>query len=293
MTTKGALIFAYNNDQIDYEKIAEFNRQLILHHLNIPTTIITGNPTNANSRTFIWRDNTYEQVDWHNTDRMTAYSLSPYDETLLLDADYLIMSDNLKKYFGSAHEFQCADKVYDVTGTNTFASDRMMSKTSFPMRWATCIYFKKTEFSKSVFDMMQEVRQNYHYYGHLFNFRPTPYRNDFALSIALQLLSGYNDTENHFTFPLASVGTQEEVVDIRQDGTVVIEYDNNGKEYQTKVNGLDLHVMNKPSLIKQIDILNRKKLFWDGLRGKTEVMDEGFYYCPYIPTQLSGTGKKK
>lgn len=247
-TTRGALIFAYNNESIDYEKIARFNQKQIEQHLGIPTTIVTGTPTTANLRTFRYSNNETEKVSWHNTDRMTAYDLSPYDETILLDADYLVFSDNLSFVWDIPNEFLCADRVYDVTGSHSFDSDRMMSKTSFPMRWATCVYFKKTEFAKSVFGMMREIRENYLYYSHLFNFRASPYRNDFALSIALQILSGYNDKSNHFHFPLASVTTTADITSIDGD-RVVIDYEYADKIYSTRTEGLDLHVMNKKSLM--------------------------------------------
>ena len=248
--TRGVLMFAYNNETIDYEKIAHLNEKLVSKFLGVPTTIITGTKERTNIRTFSYGTER-ETVSWHNTDRMSVYDLSPYDETLLLDVDYLIQSDNLNFVWGCQNEFLCPDRLYDVTGTNSFHNDAMMSKTSFPMRWATCVYFKKTEFSKAIFEKMKIIRDNYTYYGHLFNFRLSPYRNDFALSIALQLISGYNSSSNHFHFPMASLNTVDRIVKV-DNGSIVIEYKSADKTYQTRVKGMDLHVMNKHNLIEHI-----------------------------------------
>jgi len=252
-TSRGCLIFAYNNETIDYEKIALLNAKLIRKHLGVDTTIVTGNKETQNTRAFRYHDNEIETVAWHNTDRMTAYDQSPYDETILLDADYLILSNNLNNFWGNHSDFLCPNRVYDVTGTDSFHSDKNMSKTSFPMRWATCIYFRKTPFAKSVFDMMEQIRDNYGYYSMLFGFRADTYRNDFALSIALQILSGYTDRNNHFHFPLASVSTYETIKSVRQDGTFVIQYKHGESKALARVKGLDLHIMNKKQLFDVYD----------------------------------------
>lgn len=252
-TSRGILIFAYNNETIDYEKIAVLNGRLIRKFLDVDTTIVVGDKKTENTRAFRYHDGEIETVSWHNTDRMTAYDRSPYDETILLDADYLILSDNLNNLWGSQSDFLCADQVYDVTGTDSFHADRNMSKTSFPMRWATCIYFRKTPFAKSIFDMMEQVRDNFKYYSYLFGFREYPYRNDFALSIALQILSGYTDQNNYLHFPLATVSTMETIKSVRQDGTFVIEYKHGESKALARVKGLDLHIMNKKQLFEVYD----------------------------------------
>ena len=38
-------------------------------------------------------------VTWHNLNRMDAYTLTPYSQTLLLDADYVVASNQLKVLF--------------------------------------------------------------------------------------------------------------------------------------------------------------------------------------------------
>ena len=91
--TTGALIFARNNEQIDYEAMAHWSARNIERHLGIPTHIVTDDSrTDSGSRHFTDTGT----VAWHNTNRMDAYRLSPWDRTLVLDADYVITSDQLR-----------------------------------------------------------------------------------------------------------------------------------------------------------------------------------------------------
>lgn len=256
--TNGVLMFAHNNETTDYEALARLNEKLVKKFLDVPVHIVTGEQQTTNIRSFTYNNDYTERVSWHNTTRMNAYDLSPFDNTLLLDVDYFILSDNLKFVFDMPNEFICQDRVYDVTYTGSFDTDKMLSNTSFPMRWATCVYFKKTPFSKAVFEMMGEIKDNYLYYSHLFNFRSSPYRNDFALSIALQILSGYQDQTHHFHFPVACLSTQEKILEFREDGTIVFEYKDQKGEYGvSRIKHTDLHIMNKKQVFEVYEQMER------------------------------------
>lgn len=244
MTTNGVLMFAYNNETTDYEKLARVNEKLVRKHLGVPCHIVTGTPETTNERTFRYNDH-QEHVSWHNMDRFDAYNLSPFDNTLLLDVDYFIMSDNKKWLFNSSHEFVCGRRANDVTYSNSFKTDNTLSINSFPMRWATAVFFKKTRFAKAVFTMMAEIQQNYGYYAHLFHFKPAPYRNDFALSIALQILTGYQDATHLLNESIQTLSTDAIIREVKPDGTVVFEYEYDNKKYASRIRNTDLHVMNK------------------------------------------------
>lgn len=241
----GVLIFAQNNETIDYMKIAKLNKKLIQKHLNVPVCIISENNIPKNTRTFKYLGEN-ETVTWHNYSRPTAYELSPFENTLLLDADYLIQTDNLKFVWGIKKEFLCANSVYDLTGKDIFKNDKFLGN-SFPLRWATCIFFRKSKIAENIFSLMKEIRENYKYYSCLFNFKYSTYRNDYALTIALQLLSGYNDKDYCFHFPLFSLGTEEQILDYK-NGYFVYQYNKNGIKYINRHNS-DIHLMNKKDII--------------------------------------------
>ena len=52
-------------------------------------TIVKLDPIQKNFRTFRYDDGELEGTEWNNIGRYSAYDLSPYDETLLIDSDYL------------------------------------------------------------------------------------------------------------------------------------------------------------------------------------------------------------
>lgn len=264
--SKGALIFAYNND-FDYLAMADVAAGLVRKNLGIPTTVVTDDASVAgkqlkyidnvitkesvggNVRAFMLPDATVKTV-WRNLNRSDAYELSPYDQTLMLDSDYFVFSNALKHVFTTQHEFLCYNNVYDVTGQDTYAGDANIGKYSLPMIWATAVYFTKSEFSELVFEFVKVIRENYRYYSLLYNFPPKPFRNDFAFSIALHTLSGYTTDKRHF-FPWAmpSLTTRASVLDYRPElNEIVYAYPVGDKTYKqgvSKSRNMDLHLMNK------------------------------------------------
>jgi hypothetical protein len=116
--TTGALIFAFNNNQIDYVAMAEWSAKNIQRHLGIPVSLVTDVDTDTamfdqviytaieestNTRHF----SDVGTVTWHNLNRMDAYNLTPYDQTLVLDADYVVASNQLQAVLNSQEDFMC------------------------------------------------------------------------------------------------------------------------------------------------------------------------------------------
>ena len=87
----GALIYATNGD-IEYTRIAEECSRRVEQYLNIPVTVVEGSNTVTGKRA--WAD-CNAPVAWRNSGRCNALEDSPYERTLLIDADYWIASDCL------------------------------------------------------------------------------------------------------------------------------------------------------------------------------------------------------
>ena len=106
--SRGALLFAFNTPTVDYFKMAVATARRINHFLNIPVSVVTNSGTLLDFYNYKF-DNVYEvesddsnskeQKVWINKGRHQAYNISPYDETLLLDTDYLINSNKLLSLF--------------------------------------------------------------------------------------------------------------------------------------------------------------------------------------------------
>ena len=108
---RGVVIFAYNSGDIDYQSMAAWSADRIARHLGLPTTLITDVVptdstafedvviTTAESGGSRYFSDIGNNVIWFNGNRMDVYNLSPYDETLVLDADYVVCSDQLNLLF--------------------------------------------------------------------------------------------------------------------------------------------------------------------------------------------------
>lgn len=197
--SKGVVVFAFNTN-VDYVGIADQTSQLIEHHLKLPVTLITDHDADPKfaydqvirvdkqGATYRTED---ASIQWRNFGRHLAYELSPYDETILLDTDYLVLDDSLLKLFDTEWDYKLMRHNTDENGP----SYEMMGNTSLPFVWATVVLFRKRPRTQLLFDMVGRIQRNYNYYRLLYNIREGNYRNDYAFAIADIVLSGYNINE--------------------------------------------------------------------------------------------------
>lgn len=270
----GVLIYA-RNSIFDYVRLARLNLCLIRRNLGLPVALVTDSDTadssdlsdfdqviidntpSHNHRRFDLGNQTLSTI-WKNESRPQAYDLSPFDRTLLIDADYLVFSDRLLTLFETDLEFGVFDRVMDVTGKDTFRTDRRIGPYALPMQWATVVYYTRNDFARGIFVMMEQVRANYRYYSHLYGFDAGPYRNDFALSIALHALSGYGRRQA-YTIPWAclTLTTRAKIIDFDASKGVKYQYtyhqDGGLRHSVGRLSGMDLHVMDKRSILNFYD----------------------------------------
>lgn len=204
--SRGILIFAFNNDRVDYLKHANWTADRVVQYLNLPVTIITDSKSlcgqklshnilltdaiSGGKRNFDKGRCGGEGI-WYNVNRYQAYDLTPYDETLIIDSDYVINTTQLLKVFDNPYNMICHRNVYDVSGRNTEAPYRIFGHHNFPHYWATILYFKKSVESKQLFELMEMIKDNYEHYSKLYKFQLKPYRNDYVVSIALSIMYGH------------------------------------------------------------------------------------------------------
>jgi hypothetical protein len=200
--SRGAVVFAFNTTTVDYVDIAANAARLVKHTLNLPTTLITDKPVNNPAfDNVIIVENTFNNnrvgyeggTQWRNGNRYSAYALSPYDETLLIDSDYLVLDKSLLKLFDCTVD-------YKIMYNNQFLSKPSTTKmglVGLDFVWATVIVFKKTEYSSMLFGLVKRIQDNYHYYRNLYNITAGNFRNDYAFAIANHILNGYTKEEVH------------------------------------------------------------------------------------------------
>jgi hypothetical protein len=276
--TKGILMFAHNNSEIDYFRMAVVNALLIKRHLGVSVCVVTDQHSYdhgkelltesvidsaiddliisqkdrefkySNSKIYRDTNNTEKMLSFYNLDRADAYDLSPYDETILLDTDYLILSDALNQCWGSKNDFMMNYDWQDINFNRKFNLDRL-SPSSITMYWATVVYFTKSEYSDTFFTMCKHIRENINYYHSLYKWSGKIYRNDYVFSIASHMLNGLNDKNTtQLPFKLYKTFDYDDIHSATSDSEIVMyleKHDSPGEYVLSKWRDLDLHVMNK------------------------------------------------
>lgn len=292
MSSKGVLFFATCNDNVNYLKIALANALMCKKNLNgIPVSVVTStdslnknkdlsdlitstfdqiiidDKTTGTSNIRRYSDTQYASVKdrFINTNRGDAYNLSPYDETLLMDVDYLVQDSSLNAVWGSVEDFLINDVATDAYHNKLLDGEFRLNPTGIKMVWATVIYFKKTERAKLIFDTVSFIKENWEYYRSLYCFNGGLFRNDFAFSIALHILNGYLENDEYKKLPVPFILTstdRDDIYDVGENWIIVMYNDwnmrfNNHPHafYLSKVDTHNIHIMNKISLARHCDKL--------------------------------------
>jgi len=245
--TVGALIFAFNNEHVDYEAMARWSAVNVERHLGIPTRIITNQdvePKIGSTRTF---QDLPEQVTWYNVNRVDAYALTPWDQTLVLDADYVVASDQLKTLLDMNLNFVAHRTAYDVTAKETFEDLDTFGNHHMPMWWATVMMFRRSDQARLIFESMQMIYQHWDHYRALYGISRSTYRNDYALSIALNLVNGHVLDHSDIPWKLATVTHHDQLTKVGQDEYRVEWVDKESRSRWIKLTH-DFHAMGKGHL---------------------------------------------
>lgn len=257
--SQGALIFAFNNEHIDYIAMAAWSAKNIQKHLNLPVAVVTNdtnhaakydfdyviesNPDKGGSRYFA---DFKETATWYNAGRATAYELSPFEQTLLLDADYVITSDTLLQVMEMPQQFAAFNTSLDPTDENqpmdTFGNPQL------PMWWATVMMFRRGNVSQYIFDSMQMVRNNWMHYMQLFGINQSTYRNDYALSIALGILAGHEQSVHAIPWSMINIMPEHKLKKLELDQYQIDFAGPDGRPKSVMFGGLDFHAMGKKHL---------------------------------------------
>jgi hypothetical protein len=282
-------MFAHNNTEIDYVKIACANALMIKRNLSVPVTLVTDSGSinwakKALGKDFIdscfeniidvGRDYMFKNIrnfsdtsfstkslQFYNCNHWQAYDLSPYDETLFIDCDYLIMSSALNNCWGSNNDVMINHSIYSPTDEGRPYS-KNIDDMSITLYWATVIYFKKSSLAEHLFSIVKHVQENYGYYRDLYYFSSGMFRNDNAFSIAAHMLNGFSKEEpviNELPIPglLMSWDTNDiQKVNNINDITLYVEKPNRKGTYLlTRIKDIDIHIMNKWSINRHSDRL--------------------------------------
>ena len=261
--TRGFLFFAHNNQQVDYGLMALWTATRVRRHLGVGSSIVADRATlNQLDQTRPgWRttfDHVIEQestatqtkrygeptnqLTFHNLDRISAWDLTPYSETIVMDTDIAIQTARLNLLWGSNEDFIVCDRSSDLNG---IVDDefKWVSDRSIKFYWATVFYFKKNATTEVFFNTCKWVRNNYSWFSSIYQLPSGPIRNDFIWSIALHTLKHPAPV---LPFNLLHSNFEDRLVDMTDSGLKFLTKGALCKIVQ------DVHVFNKFDLLEQI-----------------------------------------
>jgi hypothetical protein len=264
---RGALLFAFNSPKFDYFKMAEVTAKRINHFLDLPVTVVTDKESIPKNPSYLFdrvitttpdKNNIRDWGIWINKGRYQAFEFSPYDETILLDTDYMVNSNTLNRLFELPTDFCCHDTTSFLMQPN--AVQELLSSMSFQTLWATVIRFNKTKRAEQIFNCLEMVQKNFKHYAQIHGFIANTYRNDYALTLALRIANGHIlPRSDIIPWNLVHIGKNTSVYrdsDTEFNTQYTVLYDNwkRGKirkEYIT-IKDFDFHVMQKENFMELI-----------------------------------------
>jgi hypothetical protein len=286
--TKGVVIFGINNERVEYVRLAMMAAAFVKKNMpGIPICLITDKysveqfcydenkytdeltkwfdsivqiePDNE-SNTRAYRDTRYYSFNenFKNRSRSSVYELSPFDETLLIDCDYLVCNDVLNAVWETDEDIMINKKAIGLLHNELNEEEIRLNPYGIKMYWATVLYFRKSEKAKLLFDLVEHIKENWDFYRLTYEFPGTLFRNDYAFSIAIHVLNGFVEEDFVSDLPEPHILTALDydqfygITDHKTLHFFANDMVQNWKFYPSKTVGLNVHCMNKLSLINNM-----------------------------------------
>lgn len=274
--TQGILIFAFNSDGVDYIKLAILSAKRAKKFLNKPVSLVTDSKqylidtfpndisvfdkiidstdNTTQTKRFYNGTNEFVKYVWKNSNRVDCYTVTPYNETLVIDSDFIINSSFLSYVWNQQNEFLIYTTHNDLAEWRDTSEFDFVSEQSIPFYWATVFFFKKSKHNESFFSLIKHIKEHWIYFVKLYQLNSTKFRNDIAFSIAIHMMNGF--TQGEFATPIANKLTYILDRDFlikqkNQSMTFLVQAKHSTDAYTlVKTSNLDVHVMNKTSLLK-------------------------------------------
>ena len=206
--SKGYVILAQNNVKDDYIKMAYVAAmsikisQLTVNNVTLITDVPDAVPHHYREAfdqilPILWYDDALGS-DWKIENRWKIYHITPYKQTVLIDADMLFLTDisHWWKYLEKNHDLFIADRVTTYRNEE-IKSDyyrKVFTSNDLPNTYSAFTYFKKSQDAEIFWKFVEIIVKNWKdfYQKYLENNRPNYLSIDVVFGLAVKIL-GYED----------------------------------------------------------------------------------------------------
>lgn len=208
--SKGFLIYAEDSKIKKYTKCAYALALSIKNHMpDANISLVTNNDLPPKYKLIFdniipvpWYDMNKGNTTFKIEDRWKLYHCSPYEETIVLDADMMVFSkldhwwDNLKNY-----DLFCTSNVLDYRG-KTITSRyyrKAFDANELPNYYFGAAYFKRSDFAKEYFSWIENVSNNWElFYGKFVSqYYPKYPSMDVTVSLVAKILDCVETTSDN------------------------------------------------------------------------------------------------
>ena len=188
-------------------------------------------------------------AEWKNLGRDMAYELTPFDRTLLVDADYIIQSSAAIDLLDAELPLVCA-QWHHCFEQKFLLDNPTIGAHAIDMLWATLVWFDKGAKSQAIFRRWKEVLKFMKWRQEYYKFYSSLVRNDYALSIAV------HELEQETLTPVARAPYSQMVIPpwctyAVEDSDIVVTSTTLDRPAQVvNLRGIDFHALNKTNLLE-------------------------------------------
>ncbi len=294
----GICFFAYNNDQLDYVRFAHIAAGYVKANMkNNKTCLITDDGTYEWLKQSVdqkWHDICFDHVvvsnpnhsttnnrkhfdspwaefsaPFKNSNKHDIFTLSPFEKTILFDTDYIVKNNFYDYIFETQHSLAMHRTATYLEHQPPYMNEITLADGGIHHWWSTVVYFDKAQYEAEIFfNIWSHVKDNWEYYGLLYQFPKGLFRTDFCVSIAAHLLNGYNDGEfvhDFMSIPMRNMDQKDDVIKINSLNDWTLLSHNRQEQWKnilSRNQDFNLHVMNKRSLDRHskelIDLLQER-----------------------------------
>jgi hypothetical protein len=217
MSPKGYLILAQNNKSDDYLRMAYVLALTIkLTQTEITSVSLVTDVPDAVPKHYKevfdyiieipWYDDALTS-EWKIENRWKIYHITPYEETILLDADMLFLTniDHRWKYLSKNFDLFITSNV--LTYRNEIVTGDYYRKAfvenKLPNTYSAFMYFKKSQLSEEFWTLVEIIAKNWQefYDRFLTNSKPKHLSMDVVFSLAVKILGIEDRVTSSFPYP--------------------------------------------------------------------------------------------